>query len=105
MIEKVEPKYGYVCERVGELTGKNPSIQTCCRLIKHGQLNAKKILGKWMCTRQDVLDYIERQTDAALAGRLPRQVEASKTFGRMRSENARQRASDAANEQLDAMGI
>ena len=100
MTQTLRPDFLYVIDQFNEVTGQRPAIQTCCRLIKARQLNAKKILGKWMCTRQDILDYVERETEAAMEGRLPKQI-AQKT----RSEAKRQRDIAAAEAVLEADGV
>lgn len=82
------------------VTGQDTTIQTICRLIQRRQLRASKILGKWMCTQQDVMDYIERETEAALVGRIPKQVAA-----KSRSEAARCKAIERANKELEAAGL
>ena len=100
MTQTLKPDFLYVLDQFDSVTGQRPAIQTACRLIKARQLNAKKILGRWMCTREDVMAYIERETEAAMEGRLPKQV-AAKT----RSAAKRARDIAAAEALLEADGI
>jgi Helix-turn-helix domain len=92
-------KYERVQDISVELTGIAPSCQTVGRMARQGRLNAKKILGKWMCKRSDFVAYIEASTAHAL------QPRAEAAQHRSRSSAALEKAQAAADAELDAAGI
>ncbi len=75
-----------------------PSDQTVCRLIRTGELEARKVLGKWFCRVADVNAYIDRSTNRK------EKREKSKP-AKTRSEKARAKAVAAANEELTRAGV
>ena len=85
-----------VLDAIEAETNVRPTIQTASRLIRKGDLIARKVLGRWMTTREHVQAYSQRQTDLAMAGRSPGQVAC-----KSRSEIRRQHALDVANRELD----
>ena len=90
----------YVLDAIEAETNVRPTIQTASRLIRQGDLEARKVLGRWMTTRELVQAYVSRQTELAMSGRSQRQV-----VHKTRSESRRQRAIETANRELDLAGI
>ena len=83
-------------------TGISPSDQTVSRISKNGEINASKVLGRWMCRKKDFLAYSEASTTEAL--NMPKR----KTTGlatKTRSEKARARALEIAEKDLAEAGI
>ena len=70
MVEGVYRPVGEVTEQV---SGRRASPASIHRMINQGgrggKLHAQLILGKWCCRREDFLDYIARQSAAALEAR------------------------------------
>ena len=91
----------FVLDAIEAETNVRPTIQTASRLIRQGDLEARKVLGRWMTTTRELVQaYVSRQTELAMSGRLQRQV-SHKT----RSESRRQKAMETANRELDLAGI
>jgi hypothetical protein len=97
---EVDEKLYPAASLIEGFTGTCPSDQTISRLCKTGKLNGRKVLGKWMCRKQDFHDYVNASTSRAIEAP-KRDLKPNKT----RSEAKRARDLAAATAELEADGI
>ncbi len=103
MITTAAPPYEPVADICERLFGVRPTSVAVCRwhsIGKNGKrLRVAKVSGKILSKESYVIEYFENFDESN--GQSSKPASQPKT----RSEAARQKASDEANRQLDAMGI
>lgn len=95
-----DEKLHRVAGLIESFTSISPSDQTVSRLCKSGQIKAVKVLGQWMCRKQDFLDYSDASTSRAIEAP-KRDLKGAKT----RSAAKRKRDIEAAEALLEADGV
>ena len=98
---ETDEKFYLAAELIEGFTSISPSAQTISRICKSGRLKAHKVMGKWMCRKQDFFDYIESSTAQALEA----PVRELRGINKTRSEAKRQRDIAAAEASLEADGV
>ena len=94
-------KYYAAASLIEGYTDTRPTAQTISRLCKTGRLKARKVLGQWMCRKQDFYDYLESETTLAIEA--PKR--AATVQPKQRSESKRQSSIAAANASLEKDGV
>jgi len=97
---EVDEKLYPAADLVEGFTDIRPSDQTISRLCKTKKLKAKKVMGKWMCRKQDFHDYVNASTSQAIEAP-KRDLKANKT----RSEAKRVRDLAAATAFVEGNGV